>query len=59
MSFLMGAELDGLWLGRIWQPKVGPVMVTIRDAEVFDITSADAATVRDVLELDDAADYNP
>lgn len=52
-------ELDpnGLWLGRVERPDVGPCVVTLRDGAVVDITSKHAPTTRDILERDDAADY--
>jgi len=54
---LTNAELNGLWLGRVWRPGIGPSVVTLRAGDVIDITSPDAPTVRDVLELDDPAVY--
>lgn len=50
-------QLEGVFVGRVWVPDVGPVMVTPRDGEVFDITSRDAPTMRDLLELEDPAAY--
>ncbi|MBO9412460.1 MULTISPECIES: fumarylacetoacetate hydrolase family protein [unclassified Ruegeria] len=50
-------ESDGLWLGRVERPGVGPAVVTLRDGQVIDITSKTAPTVRDILEMDDAAGY--
>lgn len=51
-------ESEGLYLGRVWNPvELGPSVVTIRQNEVFDITSKDAPTVRDVLEKTDVAKY--
>ncbi|TDH34902.1 fumarylacetoacetate hydrolase [Pseudohoeflea suaedae] len=48
----------GIYLGRIWSPEAeGPCVVTIRGEEVFDITSRDAPTVRDICELDDPAAF--
>lgn len=38
-------------------PDVGPVVVTLRDGEVFDITSREVPTTRDLLELNDPAGY--
>lgn len=55
--FLTDTESSGSWLGRIWIPETGPSIVTINDGDVFDITSAEAPTCRDVLELDDPASY--
>jgi len=50
-------EQRGLWLGRVWRPDIGPAVVTLRDDRIVDVTSRDAATVRDVLELDDPTGY--
>ncbi len=50
-------DSEGLWLGRVERPGIGPAVVTIRDGQVFDITSKTAPTVRDVLERGDAANY--
>lgn len=54
---LSETEAAGLWLGRVWQPDLGPCVVTLRDGALCDITNRNAPTVRDVLELDEAADY--
>jgi len=41
-------------VGRIWNPDVGgPSLVRVTDGRLFDITSAEAPTMRDLLELDD------
>ena len=50
-------DSDGLWLGRVERPGIGPSVVTLRDGMIVDITSKTAPTVRDILERDDAADY--
>lgn len=50
-------EAKGLWLGRIWQPGLGPVVVTVRGDEVYDITSRAAPTTRDIMEMHDPAGY--
>ncbi|WP_420583731.1 fumarylacetoacetate hydrolase family protein [Ruegeria sp.] len=52
-------QLDtaGLWLGRVERPGIGPCVVTLRDGRLFDITSKQAPTVRDILEREDAAEY--
>ena len=45
-------------VGRVWNPDVaGPSLVCIRDNEFIDITSADAPTMRDLLERDDPAGF--
>lgn len=44
----------GTFVGRAWQPDVqGPSLIVVRDGDVFDITSRDVPTMRDLLELDD------
>ncbi|OUS36345.1 fumarylacetoacetate hydrolase [Rhodobacterales bacterium 56_14_T64] len=48
---------NGLWLGRINLPSVGPVIVTLRDGQLIDITSQTAPTVRDILERNDTVDF--
>ncbi|MCV6823481.1 MULTISPECIES: fumarylacetoacetate hydrolase family protein [Halocynthiibacter] len=48
---------DGIWLGRIERAGIGPAIVTLRDGQLFDITSKEAPTVRDILEREDAAAY--
>lgn len=52
-------ELDrsGTWIGRVDIAGTGPCVVTLRDGQLVDITSRQAATVRDVLERGDAADF--
>jgi len=44
---------QGHYLGRVWRAGIGPAVVTLRDGDVFDITSKTAPTTRDVLELPD------
>jgi fumarylacetoacetate (FAA) hydrolase family protein len=44
---------QGHYLGRVWRAGIGPAVVTLRDGDVFDITSKTAPTTRDVLELAD------
>ena len=45
-------------VGRIWNPAVaGPCLVRVQDSLLFDITSADAPTMRDLLEHDDPAGF--
>ena len=49
---------DAILLGRVWDPAVeGPLVVTLRDNIVHDITSRAAPTVRDICEMDDPAEY--
>ncbi|MDE0704800.1 MAG: fumarylacetoacetate hydrolase family protein [Rhodospirillaceae bacterium] len=43
---------------RVWRPDAGgPALCTVRDGDLVDITSRDAPTMRDLLELDDPAGY--
>ncbi|TWI33287.1 fumarylacetoacetate hydrolase family protein [Paracoccus sulfuroxidans] len=46
---------DGIFLGRIWRPGIGPAVVTLRGGEVYDITCLEAPTVSALLEHDDPA----
>ncbi len=49
---------DGLFVGRARTSEAShPLVVTVRDGEVIDITSSAAPTVRDVCELKDPAGY--
>ncbi|MFN3226609.1 MAG: fumarylacetoacetate hydrolase family protein [Hyphomicrobiales bacterium] len=52
---------NALLLGRLWRPDVGasggPCIATVRNGQVWDITSREAPTVRDACELDDPAGY--
>jgi fumarylacetoacetate (FAA) hydrolase family protein len=46
---------SGTFVGRVWSPTAkGPVLVTLREGRVIDITTKTAPTMRDLLELDDA-----
>ncbi|TRW99639.1 fumarylacetoacetate hydrolase family protein [Paracoccus sp. M683] len=48
---------DGVFVGRIWRPGIGPSLVVLRDGAVVDVTSSQVPTMRDLLELDDPADW--
>ncbi|TSE07046.1 fumarylacetoacetate hydrolase family protein [Mesorhizobium intechi] len=49
---------DGVFLGRARSPAVPhPLVVTVRDGTVFDITSSAAPTVRDICEVADPAGH--
>ncbi len=48
----------GCFIGRIWDnSKGGPCLIKIKDGDVYDITSKDIPTVRDLLELEDIKNY--
>lgn len=57
MAALLDAEaLRGALVGRVWSADAGgPSVVTLRDGLVVDVTSREAATARDVCEMDDPA----
>lgn len=44
-------------VARIWRDGVGPVIATLRDGVLIDITSREAPTMRDLLEKEDPAKY--
>ena len=49
---------DGVFLGRVQAPGIRhPLVVTVRDGMVLDITAKAAPTVRDVAEMNDPAGY--
>ena len=47
----------GLFVGRVWQPDEGPLLVTLRGDEVVDITSRVAPTMRDLIENGDPTGF--
>lgn len=48
------AMSKGCFVGRVWRPDVqGPAVVVLREGRLFDITSRDIPTMRDLLEKDD------
>ncbi len=50
-------EVDGVFVGRVWVPDTGPILVTLRNGEVYDITTRDAPTMSQIMEMDDPAAY--
>ncbi|EPX78691.1 fumarylacetoacetate hydrolase family protein [Salipiger mucosus] len=46
---------DGIFVGRVWRPGLGPALVTLRGETLLDITDPAHPTMRDLLELDDPA----
>ena len=58
MTILPDDHRSASLVGRVWNPDVaGPSLVRVDDGKLFDITSAEAPTMRDLLELDDPADF--
>ncbi|MCB6185156.1 fumarylacetoacetate hydrolase family protein [Leeia sp. TBRC 13508] len=52
----MQTYTTGLFVGRAWSlTEKGPILITIKDGMVFDITHPSIPTTRDLLELDDPA----
>lgn len=48
---------DGLFVGRVERPGIGPALVVLRDGALVDITSREVPTMRDLLEREDAAEF--
>lgn len=44
-------------VARIWRPGIGPALAALRGETLHDITSREAPTLRDLLELDDPAGF--
>lgn len=44
---------DGIFVGRVWRPGIGPCLVTLRGGALQDITTRAVPTMRDLIELDD------
>lgn len=44
---------QGRFVGRVWRPGIGPAVVERRGDRLVDVTCAQAATMRDLLEMDD------
>ena len=47
----------GCFVGRVWAPGEGPLVVALRDDALYDITTRTAPTMTDVLERDDPAAF--
>jgi len=57
-SHSMRLPESGTFLGRVQVPGTAhPLVVTVRDGSIVDITSAQAPTVRDICEMDEPATY--
>ena len=54
MSLQPGTFARGTFVGRLWlDAAAGPALVHLRDGVLHDVTSREAATMRDLLEMDD------
>lgn len=54
---MMELPREGRFVGRVWRPGIGPALVEHRGGRLADVTSAEAPTMRDLLELDDPAGW--
>lgn len=53
-----GEDQSGLWVGRIWDEEAdGPSVIAVREGMAVDVTCAVVPTVRDLLELEDPAEW--
>ena len=58
MTNAMRLPADGVFLGRVRKPGVAhPLVVTVRDGAIVDITARSAATASDICEMADPAGY--
>ncbi|WP_420963672.1 fumarylacetoacetate hydrolase family protein [Brucella sp. IR073] len=54
MTISAEAFSTGTFVGRVWRPDVrGPALVALRDGVLYDITTRQAPTMRDLLEMED------
>ena len=49
------ATRDGVFVGRVWREGIGPALVMVRGGKLFDITSRELPTMRDLCEAADPA----
>ncbi len=58
MDSRAGLPQEGVFVGRVWRPEQdGPSVVILRGDHVFDLTSKSVATMADLLEMENPADY--
>lgn len=58
LTILPDDHQNATLVGRIWLPAVaGPCLVRVEDDQLFDITSTEAPTMRDLLEMDHPAAF--
>ncbi|QJD16403.1 fumarylacetoacetate hydrolase family protein [Paracoccus sanguinis] len=50
---MMPLPPEGMFVGRVWRPGIGPALVVHRDGRLVDVTAPAAPTMRDLLEMDD------
>ena len=54
---MMRLPTEGMFVGRVWRPGIGPALVVHRDGRLVDVTAPAAPTMRDLLEMDDPAGW--
>jgi len=52
-----GLHPEGCYVGRVWRPGIGPVIVQVRGESIVDISAAPVLTMHDLLELGDPVRY--
>ena len=58
MQILPKDAQKAMLVGRIWYPQYqGPCLVAVQDGDIYDMTSIDIPTMRDLLELEDCTGY--
>ena len=57
MGEMMPLPPEGMFVGRVWRPGIGPALVVHRDGRLVDVTAPAAPTMRDLLEMDDPAGW--
>jgi fumarylacetoacetate (FAA) hydrolase family protein len=58
MTAFSGEFEHGTFIGRVWRSDLnGPSLATVRDGVLVDVTSGEAPTMRDLLEMDDPVGY--
>lgn len=50
---MINLPIDGTFVGRVWFGGTGPVVVVLRDGALFNITSREVPTMRDLIERED------
>lgn len=58
MKTCIDTEKEGIFVGRVWDSKLQcPLIVSVKDAIVYDITTPEAPTMSDVLERENILSY--
>lgn len=58
MKTCIDTEKEGIFVGRVWDSKLQcPLIVSVKDATVYDITTPEAPTMSDVLERENILSY--